>query len=328
MIISIALYIAVNAPVIDWPFAEAVLERYLFLGTEESGTSVNMFLDNGFGEAVWEGNCFKSNLVKLLGGGSDCWRVRKSLELLLIMVGDTCNLSVSVEIFSVLGHIVLKSIRSYRMRADDTKWAFLIAKNQEITVDHGILRLINSYLYSRKAKNTIAYNILKMISAFIAFNPPTVSPEDNVVSLSKAVMIDSALVNILKDENYDYDVTKICLDVLYTLVSHINHHMEKKKVICGSFVAFGICEALMLHVGDFEQEVLDIVFYIALYDDIPTLIAAGLVNALYEVYEYSPEDFFHDQLVKLLCEYDDGITHQFLELGVPEGSNFFGIEQL
>jgi hypothetical protein len=42
-------------------------------------------------------------------------------------------------------------------------------------------------------------------------------------------MIDSALVNILKDENYDYDVTKICLDVLYTLVTHKNHHMEKKK---------------------------------------------------------------------------------------------------
>jgi hypothetical protein len=81
----------------------------------------------------------------------------------------------------------------------------------------------------------------------------------------------------------------------------------------------------MLHVGYFEHELLDIVFYIALYDEenIPTLIADGLVNALYEVYEYSPEDFFHDQLVELLCEYDDGITHQFLELGVPEGSNFF-----
>lgn len=88
--ISVTLHIAVNGPVIDWPFAEAVLERYLFLGTEELGTSVNMFLDNSFSKAVWKGNCFKRNLVKLLGGGSDFWRVRKSLELLLIMVGDKC----------------------------------------------------------------------------------------------------------------------------------------------------------------------------------------------------------------------------------------------
>lgn len=114
------------------------------------------------------------------------------------------------------------------MRTDDMKWALLIAKNQEITLDHGILRLINSYLYSRKAKNTIAYSILKTISAFIAFNPLIVSPKDDVVYLPKVLTGQSALANILKDENHDYDVTKICLDIAYTLVSHINHHMEKK----------------------------------------------------------------------------------------------------
>jgi hypothetical protein len=148
--ISTAFHIAVNGPEttlscpdIGWSFAEAVLERFSFLWTKELETVGDNVNKSTFGKAVWQNN-FGSNMVKLLNGG-DCWRLRKSLELLVEMVGDACDLPVSVEIFESLAPILLQP-------DEDVEWAYLIAKNQKIAVDHGTLRLINSFLYSRKEK--------------------------------------------------------------------------------------------------------------------------------------------------------------------------------
>jgi hypothetical protein len=48
--ISAAFHIAVNDSEIDWPFAEKVLERFLFLCTEEQAT-VNNDMINGINDA-------------------------------------------------------------------------------------------------------------------------------------------------------------------------------------------------------------------------------------------------------------------------------------
>jgi hypothetical protein len=47
--IAVAFHIAVNSPVIDWPLAEMVLERYLFLGTKGLDVNENIFVDNVIG---------------------------------------------------------------------------------------------------------------------------------------------------------------------------------------------------------------------------------------------------------------------------------------
>jgi hypothetical protein len=43
------------------------------------------------------------------------------------------------------------------------KWAYLIANNQAKTIDHGILRWINSFLYSQKEKNNIVLNAIRIM---------------------------------------------------------------------------------------------------------------------------------------------------------------------
>jgi hypothetical protein len=135
--VSVAFHIAVNGPVIDWSFAEIVLERYLFLKIEDYSGFHEIGV-NGFVETVWHNNDFESNMIKLLEGG-DCWRVRKSLESLSEIVGNASNnLSVSSEMFKSLVSILLQPIRS-SAEGEMLEWVYLIAKNQTKAVDHGIL---------------------------------------------------------------------------------------------------------------------------------------------------------------------------------------------
>jgi hypothetical protein len=123
--IAVAFHIAVNGPLIDWPLAETVLERYSFLGTKGLNVNENMFVDSAFGEDVWNYNNFECNVAILLQG-EDYWRVRKSVELLMKMVGNKCNLLVSVEIFSSLASILLQEDQ---VEEEELKWVYLIAKN-------------------------------------------------------------------------------------------------------------------------------------------------------------------------------------------------------
>jgi hypothetical protein len=128
--ISVAFHIAVNGPVIDWPFAENVLERCLLLGAEELDANerclslgIEEFLHFSFGEEIWCCNYFENNITRLQRGG-DCWRVRKSLELLLVMVEDQYKLSVSVETFNSLASILLQPLRS-SLEDEEMVWAFI-----------------------------------------------------------------------------------------------------------------------------------------------------------------------------------------------------------
>lgn len=62
----------------DWPLAEMVLERFLFLWTAELITVDLMTVNSVFGNKVWEAYKFYGNMVELLKWG-DRWRVQKSL---------------------------------------------------------------------------------------------------------------------------------------------------------------------------------------------------------------------------------------------------------
>jgi hypothetical protein len=103
--LSVALDIAVNGFIMEWPLAETVLERYLFLKTEE----LDEWGSDDSSYNVWEMDGFESNFAKLLKAG-DCWRVRKSLELFLKMLGDKydCGFEGSTEIFESLASIILQ----------------------------------------------------------------------------------------------------------------------------------------------------------------------------------------------------------------------------
>jgi hypothetical protein len=165
--ISLASLIAVNGPTIDWSFAEAILKRYLFLGTENLDTNDDSDIDTDedfdadFCGHVWNGNDFDSSVATLLNGG-DCWRVRKSLELLVAIVDDQSDLTTCIELFEALAFIILKRQLS-SLEDEELKWAYLIANNQAKTIDHGILRWINSFLYSQKEKNNIALNAIRIM---------------------------------------------------------------------------------------------------------------------------------------------------------------------
>jgi hypothetical protein len=150
---------------------------------------------------------------------------------------------------------------------------------QEKSINHGILRLINSFLYSRQEKTAIACNVLKIFSAFINYGPTFI---DYI-----AGEIPEALVKILYEENSNKNVIKICLKVANHLVScsHIDIQSVSSK-----FVRCGICEAIMfimeIHPHDEEmiRKLLSIIGNIVLEgENIPRFITAGLLNALVAV---------------------------------------------
>jgi hypothetical protein len=318
--ISVAFHIAVNGPVIDWPFAETVLERYSFLGTEVLDLSENMFVDSGFGYIVWYSNNFERNIASLLRGG-DCWRVRKSIKLILKMVGDKCDLPVSAEIFDSLASVILQSIRSSVEDGDKTKWAYLIAKNQEIAVDHGILRLVNSFLYSRKAKINTVHNIFKIISAFVNYD--TRSYHGGLVC---AKDIPKALIEVLIEENGNEDITKICLDIFHKLVD--SYHFRKIDL---SSMSYSELPETFIHIMDIYscnrdmiQNILSVITHIvADNENIPRFVSPGLLGALVAVF-ISPMDNIRSlqRIITYLIEYDINIVDQFYGFNVPAFSIF------
>jgi hypothetical protein len=89
--VSAAFHIAVNGSEIDWPFAEAVLREFAFIRNKD-------VMDNrgrGREVKVWRNNDFECNIIKLLRGG-DCWRVRKSLQLIRSIFCDAFSSEVMV----------------------------------------------------------------------------------------------------------------------------------------------------------------------------------------------------------------------------------------
>jgi hypothetical protein len=347
--VSIALNYAVNSGrQIDWSFAEKVLGRFSVLWTEELAKVNNVVVDSDFGKEVWMNNNFRSNLIKLLEGG-DCWRVRKSLNLLLQIVGDwrdydsLRDLSVGTKFLNSLASITLQSLRSSQ-EDEEMKGVYLIRKNHKKTIPCGILRLINSFLYSRKEKIIVAYNALEIISAFI---DEEVSPKQNLVNFTEAPNIPKAIVKFLIEEKANNDVVELCLHLAYALVTLPN--INDVRTVRKNFLKCGICKALMLIIDMYtsNNKIMKYAIYIIYLiiqdkENIPAMITKELLIALVQVFNspvfipkegQNPEDYVfedsdrnaHKGIVERLCASNDTVIEQFNLLGVPEGSSFFGL---
>jgi hypothetical protein len=163
--ITVAFHMAVNSPVINWNFAEMVLERHLFLWTEESTTVGDR--KSYFRENVWQMNGFERNMVRLLGGG-DRWRLRKTLEVLSKLIDNDrdCDVKVNDKFFNSLASIILQPDQSSPLTGE-SKWTYLITNDQNKPIDRGISRLINSFLYSKRGNTNIVFNLLNLMSALV-----------------------------------------------------------------------------------------------------------------------------------------------------------------
>jgi hypothetical protein len=180
--ISAALYVAVNGPEINWPLAEIVLERFSSNWIPEGATVVDTGIANRrFKEEVWGCNSFDGNLVRLLRE-KDCWRLKRSLELIMNVVGVSSTFAVSRQIFESLALIALQPIQSL-LDDGEMKWTHLISKNQQNAISLEIPRLINSFLYSRKEKTIITFNALKIV---YELTDPDICPQENLINFAQA----------------------------------------------------------------------------------------------------------------------------------------------
>jgi hypothetical protein len=326
--VSVAFHVAVNGPEIDWPLAETVLERFLFLWTEELATVDSIIEDSIFRQNVWCKNNFDSNIARLLQEG-DCWRVRKSLELIQNIVGNADHIIISSEIFDSLASILLQPLRS--VKEDEARTlVYLIAKSQNRSIDLGISRLIDSFLSSRKGKTSVVCNVLKIIYPFIA--PESISEYDNVVNYSKAPKIPNAMVKILIEEKGNTDIIDICLELFSNLYEPI--HTEKlSRDLTTRFTNCGICETLIsvMELYLFDEKKMNNILEIIIDNpfwgrNISRFIEAGLLKALKQLHE-SP---FHCErfpnLIQRILDDDSSAYGQFLQLGIlPESSFFDGV---
>jgi hypothetical protein len=306
----------VNGPEIDWPFAEMVLERFLFLWNEEKAIA-----DSEFRQAVWYGNNFDSNIVILLRGG-DCWRVRKSLELIQKIVEGAHNITVYGDFFDSLASILLQPIRSSK-EDEERKLVYLIATNQDRSLDFGVSRLIHSFLYSRKGKTDIAFSILKIISAFVCQEDSDGTNEDN---LETAADITNALIKTLIEEK-NADVIWMSLELLSTKYDDDSYHS-----IFDPFIERGICEVLMCIMKTYPSDrnkiflVIETIVYIIEKDSvhIDTFVSLGILNSLVKVFNKSPDQYECLRvIVDLVCTYNRNYISSFCALGVPRDSKFF-----
>jgi hypothetical protein len=218
------------------------------------------------------------------------------------------------------------------LEEEEMKWVHLIAKDQEIAIDHGVLRLINSFLYSRREKNIVVCNTLKIISAFIFTE---MSPEDNVIAFTRARDIPKALVKILTEENGDGDVITICLLLADGLATCCENSDMDIQSVCRTFVRWGIAEALM-HImkiyrsdGDKTRDALIVIHHVLLhFENVQRFIDAGLLETLVDVFNSSvnQDKRFLRLIVNNLLVYDENLFYRFQELGIDEGSDFFWIE--
>jgi hypothetical protein len=320
--ITVALHIAVNGPNIDWQCAETVLERLSILWTERLAKEDNtlhsfakIFCNNAsFRQYLWLDNCFDSNLVRLFEGG-DCWRVRKSLELIHKFVDDAWDMAVSSKTFDALASIILQKMQSFEVQYfnEEWKWAYLIAKNQDCQVDDDILRLINSFLYSRKGKTAIACNVLKIVSAFISDD---ICGGTNTLNILDSPMI-PALVLILLNEIENTHVIGDCLSVIKALVD-FEHEGENENdgdefieremsFFCMNFERCGICEALITIIDVYILDnimIRNVLYIIDIIinrgERIDKFVSAGLFNALVRISE-SP--FQNSEIPEKLLDY-------------------------
>jgi hypothetical protein len=321
--ISVAFHIALNGLEIDWPLAEMVLERFSSLSTWSS-----------FGRNVWTGNNFDSNMIKLIKKG-DCWRLRKSLKFIKDIVYYDFSIG-SVEFYDSLASLLMKPTISFQ-EDEEMEWASFIVRKQDKAIDLGISRLINSFLYSRKGKTEIAWNVLNIIL--------TLKDEEDfssrMNSISKSPFIARALVQTLNQEKDDTHVVNVCLEIARIMITAESGHF-----LCHT-IGYEICPALIMiidmYLNDEEKMnnvlllIYDIIFY---RETIPLFKTTDLFRALVQIFE-SPchHDILTDVVMRISAHNDDlnlqffesqgriphdDFLHQFHKLGIPEESTFFG----
>jgi hypothetical protein len=169
--IPLAIQEAANCPEINYALAELALETFSHLwrkAMERKFAQGKEWKKKWvFPKAIWATHNFLGNIVKLLKGG-DGRKIYNSIQLIMDIVDDDCPLECSCELFDTLALILLKR-NTLPPENDQRNWAYLISKNQKLKVDHGILRLINTFLCSSRKQtiNKISYNVLGMIRNFV-----------------------------------------------------------------------------------------------------------------------------------------------------------------
>jgi hypothetical protein len=212
----------------------------------------------------------------------------------------------------------VQSILSSLNNEEEMQWAYLISKNQEKEIDHGILRLINSFPYSRKDKNGIFYIALETIYELL---DEELCAEENLIHFANAPNVPKALVKLLIDEKENTEIINVRLALVSILVTLDNSEIDI-QIVNRSLVTCGICEAVVhfMEIPTIDEDkihsAIQIINYIIDFESISRFITAGLLEALMHVC-YSPifeklDHASHTALVKRLK-----IFQQFYDLGFP-----------
>jgi hypothetical protein len=191
-----------------------------------------------FLEAVWDSHNFEINIVRLLGSG-DISIVNKLLESFNKFQPFGSEVTLCAAFFDALASILIK--------VDDRKWMYLIAKNQDREIDHGISRLINSFLCSRKEKENIICNVLELLCNL------TEQLDDINNRQSILDVPNKALVQVLSEENVNDKIINYSITFLAAVASYDSGRdaevesmtEESYQIVRVDLVRFGIREVLM-----------------------------------------------------------------------------------
>jgi hypothetical protein len=334
--ISQALQNAVNGPGRDWIFAAKIVERFTSCywalieseDDDDSDGDDDELEPEEFLQAVWASYNFQRNLARLFCSGNVSI-VNKLLESFDHINPFSSEVPLSAKIFDSLASILIT--------VDDRKWIYLIAKNQEKEIDHGISRLINSYLCTQKDKDVVICNALKLMWSytdehFVKSRCLYESNSGNMININilAAPNMFKALVKIISEERMNDTIMEYCLHFLSSLLSYNSIEQPgtteaSLQIVRVDLVRFGICELLIPLLGGsrYVIKALTITHFISKCPEyIPRFITMGLLPILVQIFhtpKYSNHNSY-DKIIKDLCNYDSNIGERFHELGVPKKS--------
>jgi hypothetical protein len=227
---------------------------------------------------------------------------------------------------------------------DERNFAYLIAKNQEREIDHGLLRTINGFVCSVEEKNTLTCRLLQIMQYLSEEGASDV----NTLNILNAPNVSKVLIKILTEEKKNKEIIIRCHDLIHQMITNnfeeyvTRDYQQSVEIAQKKFLKYEIIEALMSSVEPFLSiygnsliggNVLDIFSYLAEdYNNIPRLKTAGLLKVLIQVFNspHYEQEYFryvvrsHKTIIGKLCAFDMNIPQQFHELGIPEESSFFG----
>jgi hypothetical protein len=166
----VAIHVAVNGPVINYRLAEMTLHRFECIWYEEmKALEHNRKNRNKFPQAVWTDN-FLGNITKLFKL-SENTEIFNFIRLIKDLTDSETCLECSTGLFDALSLVLLQQIALPVSENVHRNWAYLISKNRQVNIDHGIARLVNSFLYSSREKRI--FETLQIIGHFTAseFSP-------------------------------------------------------------------------------------------------------------------------------------------------------------